>query len=363
MNSHRTILQYLLAVAVGLLASVGALEIGLAWRGTGVIAEATRVYRMVEARTRVRKAPAELVQHTRGPLELSAPPEFWLTPETAQRVSTVSDPAHERWCDIAGNFYSAEFSRDFSYDGDRGRLRPEVLLRIQPVSDTMRGRIEIKGAKPNFCYQLKLYGDYDRDPVSFERIGYHGRWRLPGRATNYKDEDYRKYPDKSEVEAYILFDFVVTDAQGNAAHEFALEQCRHVIWNTARQRSDVPPASSRPFLVDASDPTVYARPKAATTVELLWMEPEPTRLYGSSNRVVLPEGLYEAALVLTEESFHSKESDGGHWATIARVPVRFQIARGGAEQPAPDAPDVNATGEEGHTTAQTDETGAGAPAE
>ncbi len=251
------------------------------------------------------------------------PLAFRLDPATAQRMIGTDDPVNERWCDVAGNFYSSEFAAQFSYEAsdDDG---PRAYVHFDSVSDTVRGRVEAHGLKPNFAYQIKLQGDH-ADPVSYERIGYLGRWRLPGTGTNYTDDDYRAYADKTEVEAYILFDFLVTDAAGNAARTFALDSSLHVLWNADRQRDTDEAEDVVTVLVDASDPAHYARPKLMGTLEQLWAERERARYTAPDQITVLPPGRYRAKLVLTEESFHSWDDDGGYWATVLRLPVEFEI--------------------------------------
>lgn len=258
-----------------------------------------------------------------GPERRWEPIEFVLDNENAQTMQGRDDPLNERWCDISGNFYASEFIRGFSYARRNGG-GPVVRVRIEARSDTLRGRLEARRLKPNFAYQIKLLGDF-RDRRSFERIGFTGRWRLPGRGTNYTDEDYLAFPAKRDVEAYVLFDFFVTDGDGNAVREFALDSSLHVLWNGARQRGPARVRHVLPVIVDASDPAVYARPKQARDLEFVWAERERGRYDSASQRIRLPPGTYHAALVLTEESFHSQANDGGFWATVARVPVNFEV--------------------------------------
>lgn len=261
-----------------------------------------------------------------GPERTHRRGEFILTTATAQRMVGSNDSRNERWADVAGNYYSRRFVETFDYEVEH-EGGPEVLVRIDPVSHTFSGRLEARGLKPNFVYQIKLRGLYDADREGFEHIGYAGRWRLPGRATNYTDADYRAYEPKSEVESYLLFDFFVSDRHGNAVRAFALDSSLHVLWNASRQGGDIPSDNVWPVVVDAGNAADYLRPKADVSVELVWAEPERVRYTRRNQRIRLPAHTYRAELVLTEESFHSVDNDGGWWATVFRCPVEFAIGR------------------------------------
>ncbi|OGV72253.1 MAG: hypothetical protein A3K19_21620 [Lentisphaerae bacterium RIFOXYB12_FULL_65_16] len=250
-------------------------------------------------------------------------PSFVLDDANSQGMTGVDDPENERWCDIAGNFYSADFVRRFSYARPLNG-RPVVRVRIQVRGATLAGRVEAQGLKPNFAYQLKLRGDYAaRD--NFETIGRLGRWRLPGHGTNYSDQDYENCAEKSRIEAYILFDFFVTDREGCAVRDFALDSSLHVIWNAGRQRAPDDENALVPAVVCAENPATYSVPKVRRSVEFLWAERETCRYRRGDESMRLPPGMYRARLALTEESFHATGNDGGHWGTVFEVPVQFEI--------------------------------------
>ena len=258
-----------------------------------------------------------------------APGDFRLDAANSTAMQGRDDPEHERWLDIAGNAYGSEFGRRFSYAGGQ-RYVPSVRVRYDRQGSGFRGRIEATGLKPNFAYQMKLRGDYARDRAAFERIGYAGRWRLPGMGTNYSDDDYRAYPYPARVEAYILFDYFVTDARGCAAKDFELNSTLHVLFNARFQGlgSYMDSPISR-FMVDASSPEYYARPRRGATAQFIWAQFECTPGRAPVGQVRLPPGRYRADLVLTEESFHSY-GDGGYWATVLAVPVDFEVLPGAA---------------------------------
>ena len=258
-----------------------------------------------------------------GPPRQTVSRRFMLGETNSQAMAGMDDPLNERWCDIAGNYYSGTFASAFSYERPCPR-NPRVLIRIEPRSDTLRGRLEARWLKPNFAYQIKLRGIF-ADRRSFEAIGRIGRWRLPGRGTNYSDQDYLDYPDKASVEAYILFDYFVTDRYGNAIREFAADSSLHVLWNASRQGGTPEMGDLYGVAVVADDPAVYTRPKREARAEWLWAEREHGRYQRRDELIRLPPGDYMAELVLTEESFHSSESDGGYWATVYRCPISFTI--------------------------------------
>ena len=227
----------------------------------------------------------------------------------------------QRWADVAGNYYSASFRTAFSYDNSN-----VSIVFNQGQQATLAGQLTATGLKPNFVYQIKLLGDFTRDPENAERIGKIGRWRLPGEGTNYTDTDFAEFADKHLVEAYVFFDFFITDAQGNAQRSFALDHSLHVLWNRDRQISDIPLTHCVAHTVDATNPQVYAVPKQDATTEYIFAEREAVR-YQADVPVQLPVGNYQAFLNLTEESFHSSDRDGGFWATVFSQPIEFTIAR------------------------------------
>ena len=270
--------------------------------------------------------PAERIPVSKlpGPPRASDPRYYVLSLTNAQAMIGTDDPVNERWCDVSGNFYSSDLISDFSYTG-RGRRGPQVLVRVEPRADTLRGLLEAHRLKPNFAYQIKLRGIF-ADRRSFETIGRVGRWRLPGLGTNYLDQDYLDYPDKAAVEAYILFDYFVTDRRGNAIRNFALDSSLHVLWNASRQGGEPEMSDLLRAVVLANDPAAYGRPKPVAKVEWLWAERESFRYRHANEQIRLPPGDYMAELVLTEESFHSRDGDGGFWATVFRCPITFTIA-------------------------------------
>ncbi len=259
-----------------------------------------------------------------GPARVRGKAAFALDASNATPMTGIDDPGNERWADVAGNIYTDEFIRNFSHEAEPPD-GPRMFVQVVTRGKTLRGRLEIRGMKPNFAYQIKLRGRHTDDPEGFRRIGYAGRWRLPDGGTNFTDREFEAIEDKGDATAYILFDYVVTDSRGHAVRNFALDSSLHVLWNVDRQRVDPPSKEVTPVVIDASNPETYARPKDTLEVERIWAEPENARYRGGRKSITLSPGTYHAEIVLTEESWHTIGNDSGYWATVATAPVEFQI--------------------------------------
>ena len=258
--------------------------------------------------------------------------------KTAEFVGRELDGREqERFLDIAGRAYSRAVLDGFSYTDPDAAKKPGVVVEYLSRAETFVGRIKGTGLKPNFAYQIKLWGKYAEAPEGFEKIGRTGRWRLPGRGTNYSDKDYEEFPDKELVEAYLLFDFFVSDSEGKVDKEFYADSSLHVLWNASVQRS--PRASDGcqiPIIRANSDLNTYANPKCDLGLQRLYAESEQ-HMQGKRDhrkpigRAFLPVGTYKAEVVLTEESFHGW-GDMGRWATVLTAPVEFEVI----DQPRPE---------------------------
>ena len=262
------------------------------------------------------------------PSKLPGPPRdqplaFTLTAADATAMVGHGEVPDQRWRDVGDNDYSEAFREAFSYShvGDDG---PQVLLRFDATGPTLRGRLEAHRLKPNFAYQIKLLGDW-ADPRSAEAIGYAGRWRLPGGGTNFSDDEYRQWPQREEVEAYLFFDYFVTDGDGNAVRNLALDSSLHVLWQHERQWPTPILSDLLTVTVDAGNPAIYAMTSTGPTQESLWAERESQRYQSADQVIGLPPGDYRAKLVLTEESFHSYDEAGGYWATVMSADIHFVI--------------------------------------
>ncbi|MBS3764223.1 MAG: hypothetical protein KGZ25_13075, partial [Planctomycetes bacterium] len=233
----------------------------------------------------------------------------------------------QRYMDVGGAAYSRNFISDFSYAG-KGKNAPEVRVEYLPGAETFTGRIVARNLKPNFAYQLKLVGKTE-DMMSFENIGFLGRWRAPLWGTNFDDEQYRKFPDKKSMRSYLFFDFLVTDGRGEAEREFYADSTLHVLFNANWQKKPRR-EDSRPRTVarEVPDPMIYANPNVELAPQQVYAQSESDANNSERPRIghaFLPPGVYKATLTLTEESFHAY-GDGGYWATVMSAPVEFEIA-------------------------------------
>lgn len=249
------------------------------------------------------------------------------------------DREEERYLDVAGRAYSRQVLEGFSYTDPKAPKRPELVVEYLARAETFVGRIRGAGLKPNFAYQLKLWGNYRENPDGFEKIGYTGRWRLPGRGTNYKDKAYEEYPDKEAVEAYLLFDFFVTDEKGKVDKEFYADSSLHVLFNSSTQGSPKDADGCQmPIIRRESDRALYANPKVDLRMHRLYAESEQNMQGEKDHRqpigqAFLPPGKYKAEVVMTEESFHGY-GDAGFWATVMTAAVEFEVEDKERPQPA-----------------------------
>ncbi len=251
--------------------------------------------------------------------------EVTMTP--VEEVGSEDFLSKQRFMDVAGRAFSRHFNNRFSYRPN-APWSPEVTLRYLRRGETFIGRLEAKGLKPNFAYQMKLKG-LPEHKKAFERIGYAGRWRLPGGGTNFSDEDYESCDNKEDVRSYLLFDFFVTDARGDATKEFYLDSSLHVLYNATWQGSPAA-GDTRPIVVQPgrTDSEMYARPVPEVKPQKIYAESESDAPSGNTRppvgEVFLPPGRYRAEFELTEESFHGF-GDAGYWATVMEAPVEFEI--------------------------------------
>lgn len=256
------------------------------------------------------------------------PQQFVAENVTVSKFSGLGDESeNERYLDVGGRAYGRDFLQGFSYtESDKA---PQARVEYLKQAETLVGRVIGRGLKPNFAYQLKLRGIYEADPAAFDRIGRTGRWRLPGRGTNYLDKTYEAYKDKHLVESYLLFDFFVTDPEGNVDKVFYADSTLHVLWNANYQRQPKM-TDTRPVVVyrDRASRALYASPEPDLAPQMIFAESEQHSLAPNNRKAVneafLSPGKYAAELVLTEESFHTY-ADGGFWPTVMRAPVEFEV--------------------------------------
>lgn len=125
---------------------------------------------------------------------------------------------------------------------------------------------------------------------------------------------------------YLLFDYFITEENGEALVEFEADSSHHVLWKRG-QRPRTPddgPVVERVFDPDPASNDAYDEDFGETNVGVFgeW-ERLPT------GGVHLPPGTYGCRTMLTEESFHGSGGDyAGRWAGVLTGEVEFTITDG-----------------------------------
>ena len=257
---------------------------------------------------------------------------------------TTSPAGNYRWMDVADHVYSESYQNSYNY------TMANVQVDYYTNATILYGHLTASNLKPNFAYQLKLVGDPDIDPAANERIGLTGRWwqeewdgtkwtngqnlnnKGNGSSPNPNDETYKQRRDivdptsptgkKYRYTGYLVFDYFITDASGNADLDFQADSSYHVLWKTSqRSWSDNDgPIKTHTFSVTLPDPVnAYDENYAESTVGVFG-EWERLPIGG----VFLPCGDYQAKFILTEESFHGSGLAGG-WAAAMGGDANFTI--------------------------------------
>jgi hypothetical protein len=195
---------------------------------------------------------------------------------------------------------------------------------------------------------LKLAGNPDIDPDANERIGLAGRWwqeewngsawvngqnlnnKGDGSSPNPNDDLYferRDIPDATRptglhyrYTGYLVFDYFITDENGNAAFSFEANSSYHVLWamndsdgNDGKGHKDRS-SNDGPLKTSTFDPDPTLSPAYDTDYDAATVS-----IFGEWERlpvggVFLQPGDYSADIFLTEESFHgSGGSLAGNW--------------------------------------------------
>lgn len=258
-----------------------------------------------------------------------------VVPENALYLEPVGDESSWpgmpfRWKDVATNLFSQSYRDSYTYA--LGTVRVEW----QPTAEArLTGIVRAARLKPNFCYQIKLFGkpsglDYaSPDAVSNERIGYVGRWyeHAPG-GGNRNDAYIEEHIDDPAyvLQGYLYFQFLVTDRFGNAVVPFESDYSWHVTWRLDQRTPQTCDGPQMPVTVvgHPEDPAYDGEISSAVS---LFAEYEPTRTCYPTLGVTLPTGDYDCGFVLTEESFHESGLGGG-WAGAMESPeLRFCVTR------------------------------------
>ena len=211
-----------------------------------------------------------------------------------------------RWYDIPNNPYATAKRPGGVYAYDY--LQASVTLTYNATDTTFVGTLVATGLKPNFAYQVKLNGK----PTS-------SGWSDPDDLANQVLLDLgRSWGD----EGYIIFDYFVTDDQGNAIVDLRLDSSYHVLWRTPGSDYPINPQNS---------PDWYDQPYPPAVEVGIDPEPEPGK--PTPGNVVLPEGSYNVRFFLTEETFHESFDDyypvlDADWPTVmAWDYVQFTVQR------------------------------------
>jgi hypothetical protein len=257
------------------------------------------------------------------------------------------DPAgNYRWIDVADQLYSVAYRESYDY------TQADVVVQFFPTDTRFRGSLIAANLKPHFAYQFKLVGI--PGTPSNEWIGLTGRWwqeewngtawvngqnlnnKGDGTSPNPNDEVYfsrRDIPEPTSPTGYryrhtgyLPFDHVSTDETGNTLLAFEQDSAYHVLWKTTQRTHtalDGPPKTTT-FDVELPDPVGAYDVDYPETTATVFGEWERLPVGG----VTLPPGVYDADLILTEESFHGGGLAGG-WAAAMGVRIGFEIVTSG----------------------------------
>jgi hypothetical protein len=251
-----------------------------------------------------------------------------------------------RWMDVANQLYSIAYRESYNY------TQADVVLQFFLSDARFRGHLIAANLKPNFVYQVKLAGI--PGTPSNEQIGLSGRWwqeewngtgwsngqnlnnKGDGTSPSPNDAVYFSRRDMTDPTSptgyryryvgYLPFDYIGTDEMGNAMPSLEQSSAYHVMWKTiqrTRTALDGPPKTTT-FDVGSPDP--------AGAYDMDYSEVSVT-VFGEWERlpvggVILSPGVYEADLILTEESFHGSGLAGG-WAAAVGARIGFEIVAPG----------------------------------
>jgi hypothetical protein len=262
----------------------------------------------------------------------------WLAPPAGPSATHTAD---YRWLDVANNLYSEAYRKTYEYS--------EALVQVTfyETYPFFHGTLTASNLKPNFAYQLKLVGK--PDDASNENIGLAGRWwqehwngsawtggqnlnnKSDGSSPNPNDDVYfdtRDTPSSSPTgklyryTGYLVFDYFITDSEGNANLNFEAENSYHVLWKKT-QRTNV--TGDGPLKETTFQPTSsnlgYDTDYSQSTITIFG---EWERL--PAGGIFLQPDDYNCTLVLTEESFHgSGGAYAGNWAGALEADASFTI--------------------------------------
>jgi hypothetical protein len=215
------------------------------------------------------------------------------------------------------------------------------------IGSRLTGLLVARNLKPNFAYQLKLVGTSGSSDN--ERIGFAGRWwqeEWSGSAwtsgSNLNNKGNGSSPNPNDVTylsryliedatsptgyryryiGYLVFDYFITNSNGDATVLFETGSCYHVLWKTGQRArtADDGPLDTVTFDPDLSQ-VAYDQDYPSSTVSIFG---EWERL--PMGEVNLTPGQYGCHILLTEESFHGTAPLAGNWATVMSAQITFSI--------------------------------------
>ncbi len=260
---------------------------------------------------------------------------------TTNLAPSASPSSAYRWLDSADQAYGTDYRNSYSYS------QANVTVTYFKAGETWTGRLMAQNLKPNFAYQLKLAGE--PGSTSNEQIGLAGRWwqeewsgsawsngqnlnnKGDGSSPNPNDLVYfarRFIADPSSptgyhyrYTGYLLFNYFMTDENGDATIYFETGSCYHVLWKTSQRSptSNDGPVQTAVFDPDPSQPA-YDIDYPNSTVSIFG---EWERL--PMGEVNLSPGQYNCQITLTEESFHGTAPLSGNWAAAMNTEVSFDV--------------------------------------
>jgi hypothetical protein len=234
-----------------------------------------------------------------------------------------------RWMDIADNIYSNNYQATYTYQA------ATVVVAYHSTATAFFGTLTATGLKPSFAYQMKLVGDPSKSVWTNEQLGYSGRWwRVQPNPGNTTDADYDNNKNNPNYifQGYLLFDFFITDDQGNATIDFTADSSFHVLWATPDSTGNGTGHRNRgsndglvrydDFIASpGKNPYAYATDYGSAHVGV-YAEWEPGRVL--PGQLILSNGMYNCQFILTEESFH-QSGLGGSWAGAMGADILFTI--------------------------------------
>ena len=248
---------------------------------------------------------------------------------------TTSPTGEYRWRDIGCNQYADSYRLNYDY------TQANVHINYDNDDNTFHGFLLANNLKPNFAYQVKIVGSgsHTENHDINERIGYTGRWWkeewIDGQWVgiyNFGDSVYEAEKDieldgsptgyQYKFIGYLLFDYFITNENGDAILVFSQDSSYHVLYRTdqrAWQTNDGPIITST-FDPETSSPA-YDEDHPEQTISV-YGQVERTPVGGK----FLPSYDYSAQLILTEESFHGLGGTfAGNWAAAMGNDIQFTI--------------------------------------